>query len=160
MNNEAHIDENIRTAGSALPQSLPPEDLARIDRVKETYRAAHEGRVHRVRVLHALPAGSISRAALRSTTRTTSSRTTVPRASSISATTGGSSATSYAGLCRQCGKCEKACPQHLPIPRLMKDVKAEMEGMMGIIVPVLKGGLWCMNTASRVRSFFSKGEAS
>ena len=42
----------------------------------------------------------------------------------------------------------------------MKDVKAEMEGMMGIIVPVLKGGLWCMNTASRVRSFFSKGEAS
>ena len=38
MNNEAHIDENIRTAGSALPQSLPPEDLARIDRVKETYR--------------------------------------------------------------------------------------------------------------------------
>ena len=38
MNNEAHIDENIRAAGSALPLSLSPDDLARIDRVKETYR--------------------------------------------------------------------------------------------------------------------------
>ncbi|MGA2162421.1 MAG: aldo/keto reductase, partial [Methanoregula sp.] len=38
MNNEAHIDENIRVAGSALPQSLTPDDIARIDQVKETYR--------------------------------------------------------------------------------------------------------------------------
>jgi predicted aldo/keto reductase-like oxidoreductase len=56
-----------------------------------------------------------------------------------------------AGLCRQCGKCEKACPQHLPIPALMKDVSREMEGMMGIAVPVMKGGLWCINRAKRVK---------
>ncbi|MGA2699076.1 MAG: aldo/keto reductase [Methanoregula sp.] len=66
---------------------------------------------------------------------------------------------SYAGLCRQCGKCAKACPQHLPIPQLMKDVKADMEGGMRIAVPVLKGGLWCMNKAAKVRAFFS-GETS
>ena len=94
MNNEAHIDENIRTAGSALPQSLPPEDLARIDRVKETYRQLMKVGCTGCGYCMPCPAGSISRAALRSTTRTTSSRTTVPRASSISATTGGSSATS------------------------------------------------------------------
>ena len=29
----------------------------------------------------------------------------------------------------------------------MKEVSKEMEGMMGIVVPVLKGGLWCLNKA-------------
>jgi hypothetical protein len=64
---------------------------------------------------------------------------------------------SYAGLCRQCGKCTKACPQHLPIPALMKEVSRELEGMMGVIVPVLKGVLWCMNRAGRIRSALTRG---
>jgi hypothetical protein len=63
---------------------------------------------------------------------------------------------SNAGLCRACGKCEKACPQHLPIPRLLKDVKSDMEGMVMLIVPVLRGGLWCMNMVSGIRSYFSR----
>ncbi|MDE6241801.1 MAG: aldo/keto reductase [Anaeroplasmataceae bacterium] len=30
--------------------------------------------------------------------------------------------------CIECGKCEKACPQHLPIRKLLKDVAKEFEG--------------------------------
>ncbi|MFY9750532.1 MAG: aldo/keto reductase [Methanoregula sp.] len=161
MNNEAHIDENIRTAGSALPQSLPPEDLARIDRVKETYRQLMKVGCTGCGYCMPCPAGvDIPGCFALYNAHHLFPNDRAPRFQYIGHHGGLIGDVSYAGLCRQCGKCEKACPQHLPIPRLMKDVKAEMEGMMGIIVPVLKGGLWCMNTASRVRSFFSKGEAS
>ena len=29
--------------------------------------------------------------------------------------------------CLKCGKCEKACPQHLPIRQLLEDVAKEFE---------------------------------
>ena len=35
---------------------------------------------------------------------------------------------SYASLCRDCGKCEKHCPQNLPIRQRLKTVSREMEG--------------------------------
>ena len=160
MNNEAHIDENIRTAGSALPRSLSPEDLGRIDRVKEIYRRLMKVGCTGCGYCMPCPAGvDIPGCFALYNAHHLFPDDRAPHFQYIGHHGGLIGDVSYAGLCRQCGKCEKACPQHLPIPRLMKDVKAEMEGMMGIIVPVLKGGLWCMNTASRVRSFFSKGEA-
>jgi uncharacterized protein len=44
-------------------------------------------------------------------------------------TTGGleGGAPSYASLCQDCGKCEKLCPQHLPIRNNLKIVAKEME---------------------------------
>lgn len=46
---------------------------------------------------------------------------------------------SAASLCRNCGRCVKACPQHINIPAELKNVKNEMEGpAMKIIVPVSK----------------------
>ena len=33
----------------------------------------------------------------------------------------------WASDCLKCGKCEKACPQHLPIRQLLEDVAAEFE---------------------------------
>jgi predicted aldo/keto reductase-like oxidoreductase len=35
---------------------------------------------------------------------------------------------SFASLCKECGRCEKQCPQHLLIRRHLKDVSREMEG--------------------------------
>ena len=35
-----------------------------------------------------------------------------------------------ASLCVECGQCLEKCPQHLPIPDLLKDVQADMEGFM------------------------------
>ena len=35
-----------------------------------------------------------------------------------------------ASMCVQCGQCLEKCPQHLPIPDLLKDVQEDMEGFM------------------------------
>ena len=35
--------------------------------------------------------------------------------------------TSYASRCKDCKKCEKHCPQHLPISDVLKDVVEELE---------------------------------
>lgn len=37
---------------------------------------------------------------------------------------------SLASVCVQCGKCLEKCPQHLPIPDLLKEVQEDMEGFM------------------------------
>ena len=157
MNNEAHIDENIRVAGSALPQSLTPDDRARIDRVRDTYLRLMKVGCTGCGYCMPCPFG----VDIPGCFSLYNARHLFPKDRSAKFHYFGRHGgligdVSYAGLCRQCGKCAKACPQHLPIPQLMKDVKADMEGGMRIVVPVLKGGLWCMNKAAKVRALFSK----
>ncbi|MGB8220032.1 MAG: aldo/keto reductase [Methanoregula sp.] len=160
MNDEAHIDENIRVAGSALPQSLTPDDRDRIGRARDTYRRLMKVGCTGCGYCMPCPAG----VDIPGCFSLYNARHLFPKDRSAKFHYFGRHGgligdVSYAGLCRQCGKCAKACPQHLPIPQLMKDVKADMEGGMRIAVPVLKGGLWCMNTAAKVRALFS-GEKS
>jgi len=60
-------------------------------------------------------------------------------------------------LCRQCGKCEKICPQHLPVPVLLKKVSGEMEGRgLGAKLRVAHGVLWCYYQAGRIRRIILK----
>jgi predicted aldo/keto reductase-like oxidoreductase len=48
----------------------------------------------------------------------------------------------YASQCEDCGKCEKACPQHLPVPQLLNEVAAEFEGLsMKPVIWFFKGVL-------------------
>lgn len=157
MNEEAHIDENIRVAEAALPQSLVPDDLARIDRVKETYRRLMKVGCTGCGYCMPCPAGvDIPGCFALYNAHYLFPKDRSTKFHYIGRHGGLIGDVSYAGLCRQCGKCAKACPQHLPIPQLMKDVKSDMEGGMRIAVPVLKAGLWCMNRASRVRAFFTQ----
>jgi predicted aldo/keto reductase-like oxidoreductase len=65
------------------------------------------------------------------------------------------SSDSYAGLCTKCGRCVRICPQHIPIPEQLGEVSKDMEVMMSVIVPVLRGGLWCMNQLGYIRRIFS-----
>jgi hypothetical protein len=152
MNDEAHIDENIRVAGEALPGSLTGDERALIARVRDEYRRLMKVGCTGCGYCMPCPAGvDIPGCFANYNAHALFPHDPAGKFQYIGRHGGLMGEKSYAGLCRQCGKCAKACPQHLPIPSLMKDVSREMEGMMGIVVPIMKGGLWCINRAKRVK---------
>ncbi len=156
MNDEVHIDENIRAADAGLHGSLSGDELARIGRVRDSYRKLMKVGCTGCGYCMPCPAGvdipgcfaDYNNAALFPHDR-------AAKFQYIMRHGGLMGEKSSAGLCRQCGKCAKACPQHLPVPALMKNVAGGMESMMGIAVPVMKAGLWCMNRVARIRRAIS-----
>jgi len=158
MNNEAHIEENLRIAGTALPDSLTRDGIGRIERVRDTYKRLMKIGCTGCGYCLPCPAGvDIPGCFAAYNAHALFPHDRAAKFQYIGRHGGLIGDRSYAGLCRQCGKCASTCPQHLPIPALMKEVSHDMEGMMGVIVPVMKGALWCMNRAGRIRNALSGG---
>jgi len=159
MNNEAHIDENLRAADSAFPDSLTADELALITRVRYTYQKLMEVGCTGCGYCMPCPAGvDIPGCFALYNTHHLFPRDRATKFVYLGRHGGILGAVSYAGLCRECGKCEKICPQHLKIPSLMKQVSREMEGYgLGVKVRLAKGVFRCFDTASRIRqNFFGK----
>jgi predicted aldo/keto reductase-like oxidoreductase len=151
MNDERHIDENLRAAEEAYPRSLSPDDLSRISSVRDTYNTLMKIGCTGCRYCLPCPAG----VDIPGCFSLYNARFLFPHDNSAKFQYFGRhgglmGGVSYAGLCRACGRCEKACPQHLRIRDLLRDVSREMEGGMRFIIPVLKAGLWCMDQAGKV----------
>lgn len=130
MNEEAHIKENIRVASEAQPQSLSVQDLTLVGEVKDVYRRMTKVGCTGCGYCMPCPAGvniptcfSLYNARYLFDDKSAKFK----YAGAMIGMDG--SGPSYASLCRQCGKCEKHCPQALPIPGLLKQVKKEMEGI-------------------------------
>jgi predicted aldo/keto reductase-like oxidoreductase len=152
MNDEAHIDENIRTADAGLPDSLIADELATVEKARDEYRRLMKVGCTGCGYCMPCPAGvDIPGCFAGYNAYHLFPDDRSGKFQYIGRHGGLLGDKSNAGLCRQCGKCAKACPQHLPIPALMKEVSREMDGMIWIAVPVLKGVLWCANKAGRVR---------
>jgi len=152
MNDEVHIDENIRTAEAGLPGSLMADELATVEKARDEYRRLMKIGCTGCGYCMPCPAGvDIPGCFAGYNAHHLFPQDRSGRFQYIGRHGGLLGERSNAGLCRQCGKCAKACPQHLPIPSLMKEVSREMDGMILFVVPVLKGALWCMNKAGRVR---------
>jgi predicted aldo/keto reductase-like oxidoreductase len=156
MNDELHIDENLRVAGEALPNSLSSPELAIIARVRDTYQRLMKVNCTGCGYCMPCPAG----VDIPGCFSLFNAHHLFPHDRSakfhyIGRHGGLLSNVSYAGLCMQCGKCVKICPQHLPIPDRLREVSKEMDGRMSFIVPVLKSGLWCMNQFGRICRIFS-----
>jgi predicted aldo/keto reductase-like oxidoreductase len=155
MNDEAHIDENIRVAGEAAPGNLSDDERELIARVRDEYRRLMKVGCTGCGYCMPCPAGvDIPGVFASYNAHALFPHDPAGKFQYIGRHGGLMGEKTAAGLCRQCGKCEKACPQALPIPALMKEVSREMEGMMGIAVPVMKSGLWCINRAKRIKRFF------
>jgi len=156
MNDELHIDENLRIANKALPNSLSPSELAIISRVRDTYQRLMKITCTGCGYCMPCPAGvDIPGCFSLYNAHHLFPHDRSAKFQYMGRHGGLLSSVSYAGLCRQCGKCVKICPQHLPIPDRLKEVSKEMDGWMSFKVPVLKSGLWCMNQIGRIGRIFS-----
>ena len=157
MNEELHIDENLRTVQDGLPCSLTGAELAIIARVRNAWRKRMKVECTDCQYCMPCPAGvdipgcfSLYNAWHLFPHDWTSRYWYITRHGGLL------SSDSSAGLCRQCGRCARICPQHIPVPERLRDVSQDMEVMISVIIPVLKGGLWCMNTFGRARRAFSR----
>jgi predicted aldo/keto reductase-like oxidoreductase len=162
MNDEAHIDENLRIAGTSLPDSLPESDIAVIEQARQIYRGLMRVDCTGCRYCMPCPAGvNIPECfALYNNTAffPNSRENRMLYLIRLGGITG--DIPSYAGLCRYCGRCETICPQHIPIRQRLKEVSAVMEGRgMGIRRFIMKHGmsavLWLHGRAGRIRQMIS-----
>jgi predicted aldo/keto reductase-like oxidoreductase len=161
MNEELHLEENLRVAGEALPDSLSRQEMAIVARVRDTYQRLMKVNCTGCGYCMPCPAGvdipgcfSLYNAHFLFPHDRSARFHYMGRHGGLLANV------SYAGLCRQCGKCVKNCPQHIPVPDRLREVSREMDGRMRFTVPVIRCGLWCMNKIERIRRLFSSDKKS
>lgn len=129
MNEETHIEENLRIAETALPLSLTEQELANIDRVRDTIQSILKVGCTGCGYCMPCPAGvniPLCFAFYNNKYLFDDKNTNFQYLGFTIGADGGKP--SYASLCKDCGKCEKHCPQHLPIRRHLKEVAGDLEG--------------------------------
>jgi uncharacterized protein len=145
MNEEEHIDENLRVAGEARPDSLTAAELAIIEQVTRTYQELLKVACTGCRYCMPCPNGVEIPSCFDAYNNLglfndkIGSQILYYLRAGTSSREGG-----YASRCEECGECEQACPQHLPIPELLKEVAREMEdqtfqGILGMMKSFLAG---------------------
>ncbi len=127
MNEEDHIEENIRAAG--LADSLTEEELGIVGKVEQTYRRLMKAGCTACNYCMPCPSGvnipgcfeyynSYHMANDRASAR-------LKYLGNLYGAMGAAKA--CASLCKKCGKCEEKCPQGLPIQSLLEDVARTFE---------------------------------
>lgn len=131
MNDEEHIAENLKIASKGYPGNLSESDLKLIKKVEDKYRSlmkvACTGCHYCMPCPHGVDIPSCFEFYNHKYIYGDAAFAKIFYFMRLSGTLG-DKPPSRASLCRDCGKCEKSCPQKLPIPELMKSIAAEMEG--------------------------------
>jgi hypothetical protein len=117
MSDEAQVEENLGTAATSNIGELTPEELSLITKVKESYESKIKVNCTDCKYCMPCPFGvDIPR-----------NFTLYNNASLFDAkeefqkTYQGMSEKNQAAFCKLCGKCEKECPQHIPIREKLKE---------------------------------------
>jgi len=131
MNEEAHIEENLKIADQARPHSLSPVELALVDRASRKYQELMKidctgcGYCQPCPEEVKIPAcfEVYNKMHLFGNVQEGRFMYAIRMSGMIAGDVPG-----YASQCVQCGECLEKCPQHLEIPDLLEDVAAELEG--------------------------------
>lgn len=145
MNEEAHIEENLRVAEDAFAGSLTEQDIAIVNRVSETCRQSLKVGCTGCRYCMPCPSGvqiptcfeSYNDAFLGGTWAVGT-----PRLRYIIGAGGFFTGTApgFASQCSACDKCLSLCPQHLAIPTHLKEVARKFEGPTTPLLKFAIGG--------------------
>jgi uncharacterized protein len=129
MNDEKQIEENIRIANDGQPESLTSRDLELVSRAEKTYRGLMKVGCTGCRYCMPCPSGVDIPTCFEVYNNIRLFGEAGFARLNYLLRTGGVTGIglSYASLCKDCGKCAKACPQHLAIPELLKDVAGDLE---------------------------------
>ena len=129
MNEESHIEENLRIADEGLPESLSESELDLVDQAARAYRSLMKAGCTGCYYCMPCPSGVDIPTCFEFYNQLALSTSGRWAKLGYMARVGGLFARPCrASQCEECGDCEEACPQRLPIRDLLKDVAAEMEG--------------------------------
>ncbi len=146
MNDDDHINQNLALAEKALPNSFSEKELSLVDEAAAEFRKVMKVGCTGCQYCMPCPAG----VNIPSCFETYNSRHVFKdkMAKMMYLFFNGGIVTdkpSLASMCVQCEKCLEKCPQHLPIPDLLKDVQEDMEGFMA------KPLIWLIGRTMKVR---------
>jgi predicted aldo/keto reductase-like oxidoreductase len=127
MNEEEHIEENLRIADEAYSASLTEEELSLVGEVESTYRRLMKIRCTGCGYCMPCPEGVDIPGCFDIYNSRHLFGDERADMSYLVRHSGISGKPSYASLCTQCGNCEELCPQGLAIPELLKDVAEEFD---------------------------------
>ncbi|MBP7177057.1 MAG: aldo/keto reductase [Thermoclostridium sp.] len=149
MNEDEHIRENLRIASDAAPNALTLDELELVAKVRETYRRLMKVGCTGCNYCMPCPFGvNIPQCFERYNNKSLFREK--GRFAYYEWLGGIISPPGYASLCKQCGKCEKLCPQQIPIRQELKNVAEVMEGpLMKPILLMAKPGFALMSKLQR-----------
>lgn len=140
MNHERQIEENIRTCEDALPGCLSPDEEILIKKVQNSYR-------------HLIPVGCTGCAYcmpcpfgvnIPGCLSSYNEYVMLPgklmtRIMYGARILGAMGKPSNASLCRNCGKCVSTCPQHIDIPKELRNVSHTLDGFRTrVFIPLIR----------------------
>ncbi|AKB34965.1 Aldo/keto reductase [Methanosarcina siciliae C2J] len=131
MNEEAHVEENLKVAGEAYPNSLTETELQLVKKVERKYRELMKVGCTGCRYCMPCPAGVniplcfelYNNLYLSGNADETKFLYAAQLSGAISV-----GETGFASQCVQCGQCLEKCPQHIEIPTMLESVVEELEG--------------------------------
>jgi len=127
MNDEKHIEENIRIAGSALPNSMSEEELAMLRAVKKEFEAKIKVPCTGCAYCMPCPHGVDIPQCFALYNSKAMFGGIFPVWFYLSGTSKKSDRATRASQCKNCGLCERNCPQNLPIRKHLQETARNME---------------------------------
>ncbi len=160
MNEEAHIEENLRAANEALPGSMTEKELALAGRVRDAYRTQIKVGCTGCHYCLPCPEGVNIPYCFECYNNMRLGNPMLAKlmySMYVGGGTDGSARKGYASQCKSCNKCVKVCTQHIDIPLELKNVAKAMEGpemkILGFVFrPVLRSFMQYDRWRSRRRA--------
>jgi len=147
MNDNRHIAENLAVAEKGLPHSLTDMEVRLVDEAAAEFRNVMKVGCTACQYCMPCPAGVNIPSCFDCYNSKHAFKDRSAKLMYVFANGGAvTGKPSMASACVQCGKCLDKCPQQLPIPDLLEEVAADMEGFM------TKPMIWLIRRVMKVRS--------